>query len=122
MRTLGTLSRAICWGTCLSLASVTALAQTTTPSFGKTIYSKLKHPDDELGDRAGYESPYTNAAYPALLIGAAQQRGAATAFRSLLGSLWRFSNMGTAGADPGRCRGALDLYRTSDRHSLTCVG
>jgi len=57
------------------LASSSALAQKPVYSIRDTIFSTAPSPDDLLGARAGYESPYTNAALPNAFIGAAQQRG-----------------------------------------------
>jgi len=65
------------------LASSSALAQKPVYSIRDTIFSTAPSPDDLLGARAGYESPYTNAALPNAFIGAAQQRGATAAFAAL---------------------------------------
>ncbi len=73
-----------------ALAGCVALLLSSPLAFGQarlsiknSIYSILPHPDDVLGARAGVESPYTDAALPNAFISAAQQRGAASAFRAL---------------------------------------
>jgi hypothetical protein len=65
------------------VAGPTALAQQAPLSIKDTIWSTAPSLDDVLGARAGYESPYTNAALPNAFIGAAQQRTAAAAFSAL---------------------------------------
>ena len=74
------------------LSSPIAFAQTTAHTFRDTIFFKYA-PSDDPSARAGVED---NSAYPASVVGAAQQSGAAAAFSALQ-------------ADPSRDFGAWQL-------------